>query len=126
MDDDATRERWRLRGLPYLVNGHNQSQWIKALFLTVVDMARDIHVAARGISWVSLPIDQRRLVYVDIVRRIAINMGPGQPVEPRHWDDAVDILLARDQEISALGDAVAGDGRCDPESVWQPGASRRR
>lgn len=78
------------------------------MFLTMVDTLREIHVRARGLSWVSLPPAERRRVYESVILRIRKNFRDyGRGNEEIAWERVLDLLMERDDDLPALGDPLA-------------------
>jgi hypothetical protein len=85
-----------------------EPEWVEALFLTTVEMLRDLHVRTIARSWSSLTNVERRAVYADVVRRIFRNRRPlcimyspdeANAHRTRAIEGVIDELMVRDEEL---------------------------
>jgi hypothetical protein len=73
--DDRDRDWMRVRRWLRLGTMGAPEAWIAALFLTTIEMLRDLRMQTIGRSWLELPVRERRTVYADVVRRVVRNMS---------------------------------------------------
>ncbi|HTE44638.1 MAG TPA: hypothetical protein VK636_05285 [Gemmatimonadaceae bacterium] len=79
------------------------------MFLTTVEMLRDLHVRVTGRSWINMSAVERRAVYGDVVRRIFRNRRPLDSFSMSIEEQAarvgetieaiLEFLMARDEEM---------------------------
>jgi len=108
---DATRYSVRFGFLlsSHWYGGVSADHWVQALFLTTVEMLRDLHVRVTGRSWINMSAVERRAVYGDVVRRIFRNRRPLDSFSMSIEEQAarvgetieaiLEFLMARDEEM---------------------------
>jgi hypothetical protein len=105
--DSVERIRWRIEQFgfsSYITPGAtfnaNVRHLIDAMFLTMVEMLRDMQLASRGRPWGDLSEIERRSVYTDVVKRIARNFRSEHNIYTDNMiENLVDALLIRDESI---------------------------